>query len=363
MTVPIFSVPSHDTPERTSGVDFVRVIQPMQYLNGYKDGDVEFKVDIFSTKEAKDKRLDWLEASQKYKVFFFNYTASAWSYAAMGCFARKNDVKIIMDVDDALPYIRPDNPSYYVYRKGSEGARNFISILDDVDHVVTTNRFLKNVLLNDSKKSKDKITVIPNYIDLDLYKYKQPFKNDGKITITHFGSTTHFIDLQEKAFEDGIDRIFKEFPHVDLLCIGAHVGRWKMKWGSRYRVGYGDVDIYRWINNKYPGYMAETDICVAPLSIDTYNKAKSNIKYLEYGAAGKPGVYQGIRQYEEVVNDGVNGYLCYTADDWFNKLSKLIVDTELRRKMGENAFETIQGHQIKNHVQEYSTLIRSVLGT
>ena len=45
-TISIFCVPSHQTLDRTSGVDMVRIIQPMSYLNGYEDKDVKFKVDI-----------------------------------------------------------------------------------------------------------------------------------------------------------------------------------------------------------------------------------------------------------------------------------------------------------------------------
>jgi glycosyltransferase involved in cell wall biosynthesis len=357
-TLSVFSIPSHDRPERTSGVDFVRIIQPMKYLDGFKTDDTEFKVDIFSSKA--ENKLDWEQAASRYKVFYFNYTASTWSYAAMGCFARKYGVKIVMDVDDALTYIRPDNPSYQVYKKGSKGAHDFTCILNDVDHVTVTNSYLKNVLLNDSAKAKEKISIFPNHIDLSLYKYRPEFKDNGQIRILFFGSTTHFIDLQENPFVEGMDRIMKTYPNVILKCVGAHVGKFKYKWGQRYEVGYGDVDIYKWIENKYPGFMEESDICIAPLSLDIYNKSKSDIKYLEYSAAKKPGCYQRIRQYEETIDDGVDGMLCGSADEWFEKLSQLIESSDLRRSMGQKAFEKVETRQIKDHVHKYANLFSSL---
>jgi glycosyltransferase involved in cell wall biosynthesis len=359
-TIKIFAVPSHDTPDRTSGVDFARVIQPMNHLNGYETEKYKFKVDIFSAKN--DKGVNWLEIIKKHDLIFFNYTASAWSYAAMACFCKKLGKPFIMDVDDFLPAIRPDNSSYAAYKANkSEALHTFKCILNDVEYFSTTNNYLRNALIDYSTKTYPQSFVIPNYIDLDIYNHRSPFKDDGQIRILHFGSTSHFLDLQSKPFEEAIDRIFKRYPNVTLKCIGAHVGRWKMKWGQRYEVGYGHQDIYQWIKEKYPVFMDESDICVAPLEIDVYNKCKSDIKRLECAAGMKPFVGQKIRQYEESISNWVDGIVAGTADEWYNAFSKLIESPKLRKTMAQEAFARIErDKQMKDHIGEYAMMVERV---
>jgi glycosyltransferase involved in cell wall biosynthesis len=53
----------------------------------------------------------------------------------------------------------------------------------------------------------------------------------------------------------------------------------------------------------------------------------------------------------EVVEDGVNGFLAATPDEWTDKLERLIVDRELRRRMGEVARATV--HERYAHAVHY----------
>lgn len=358
--IKIYCVPSHDTPERTSGVDFARIIQPMSALDGFTTERSKFKVDIFSAK--KDKGVQWYELAQKYDIFYLNYTAADWSYAAMACFGHKFGVKMAMDVDDALWHIMPDNSAYEAYKKGSDGIYKFTCIANDIPFITTTNDYLKNIILDKTYKTKDKVTVFPNYINLSLYNHRPAFRNENHIRLLHFGSTSHFIDLQTKSFEDAIDRLFKTYPNVSLKCIGAFIPQWKMRWGMRIESGYGDSDIYRWIKNKYPSVMDEADIMVVPLAENPYTRSKSHIKWLEMSAAKKPGVWQNIRQYAEVIDPGKTGLLAMNASEWFESIKRLIDDVDLRQKMGEAAFNEVEKHwQMKDHVIDYARYFEYLL--
>ena len=66
----IFALPSHTFVDRVSGVDYLRVIQPMKYLNGYKDDDVEFEVTVYN--HAENKSFDWRDVFEKHDAVFFN---------------------------------------------------------------------------------------------------------------------------------------------------------------------------------------------------------------------------------------------------------------------------------------------------
>ena len=358
-TVKIYVVPSHQTKERTSGVDMVRIVQPMQHLDGYVYKDVKFKVTVYNI--HKEKQDVWDKVAKENDIIFLNYTGNAWGFAMMGCMARKYGKKLVFDVDDSLWDIREDNPAYKVYKKGSESIKNFTSMVNEVDYMTTTNLTLKHVITHNTFKKHEDITIFPNYIDFKLYKHRSPFRDDHNIRLLHYGSTTHFVSLQEEEFEKGVDKIFKEYPNVTFKNIGGRIQKYKERWGERYEIGFGHSNVYTWIKDKFPEFMDETDIIVAPLSDNLYNRCKSSIKFIESASAKKPGVWQDIRQYKEVIN-GENGLLAYRADDWYKQIKKLIDDKELRRKMGENAYNTVRKDwRINTHVKDYAKFFKDVL--
>lgn len=360
-TIKIYAVPSHVTDKRMSGVDFARVVQPMNYLNGFELDDYKFEVKVYDV--IKDKKdADWRKIAKEYDIIFFNYTVSAWAFAYMGAMVRKENKIMVLDVDDSLWDVQPDNPSYIVFQKDKEHIKNFTAICNEVDYITTTNKYLKNVIIHNTNQQRNRIDIFPNYIDLDIYKFRPRFKDTNEIQLIHFGSTTHFADLANKEFADGIDRIFKNYPNVKLLTVGAFNPRYKRRWGTRYNNGFGDRDVYTWINEKFPGYMEESDILVVPLEDNIYTKCKSNIKWLEASSAKLPGVYQDMRQYSESIEEGKTGFLAKRSKDWYKGIKKMIDNKDLRKEVGENAFKEIKENwQMKDHVKEYAEFFKGIL--
>ena len=357
----LYGFPTHQEKTRTHGVDFVRIIQPLEHLNGYSDGEVEFETKIFDI----NKKTQWDEVAKEFDIIYFNYIHNTWGYAAMGAMARRFGTKLVLELDDALWHVRADNPAYEAWKKDSENLYNLNSIINDVDAVTTTNNYLKHVIMNNTKKSAGEIGVFPNSIDFDLYKHRSPFKDTGEhIMLTHFGSTTHFKDLEGNEFVKGMDRIMKEYPNVKFQTIGAFMPQFKEMWGSRYEHPFGAEDIYKWIGDKdkFPKFMDETDIMVVPLDEDIYNKSKSDIKRSESASAKIPFVGQKIRQYVEAVDDGVDGFLCTTDSEWYRAIKKLIDDKELRKKIGEAGFERVKRERnIKDIIPHYAKFFRKVV--
>lgn len=359
----IYSFPTHGTKERTTGVDFARLIQPMSLLNGYEYGGYKFDITVYDVAKHFDLKDEhnWMRIAKEYDIIYLNYLPDAWGYAAMGAMARGHNKKIVMDVDDSLWDIKADNSAHYVYHKGSEALNNFTAMCNDVDYMTCTNSYLKNIILNNTYKRAEKVRVFPNYVDLSFYKHRSPFKDTPEITLYHYGSTTHFVDLQDNEFANGVDKIMQEYPNVKIKFVGAFIPDYKRRWGHRYENAFGHADIYKWVNEKFPSFIDGADIMVTPLTDDKYNRCKSSIKFLETASAKKPGIWQDIRQYQEVV-DGTNGLLAKTADDWYQAIKKLIDDKDLRREMGENAFKTIEKDwQAQNHIEDYAKFFIEVL--
>jgi glycosyltransferase involved in cell wall biosynthesis len=93
----------------------------------------------------------------------------------------------------------------------------------------------------------------------------------------------------------------------------------------------------------YPKWLQgmRIDIGLAPLASGRFNKSKSNLKYLEFGAMGVPAVYADQEAYEEVEH-GVTGLKASKPSDYYTQLKKLVESKELREKLGMAAHADVK---------------------
>lgn len=80
----------------------------------------------------------------------------------------------------------------------------------------------------------------------------------------------------------------------------------------------------------YPLLLMAFDIGIVPLTDIPFNRAKSNIKGLEYAAAGLPFVASALPEYKYLAADGV-GRLAGTPEEWRLHLEELL-DLKVRKK-------------------------------
>lgn len=357
----VFAFPSHSPGKHVSGVDYPRVIQPMTFLNGYKDDKAIFEVDLWDGEKISPKK--WFQMVAGYDIIYFNYTLNDMNFAEMRIATEMHGKKLIMDLDDALWNINPDNSVYKNYEKGSDGIGFVTIFINEADYVTCTNSYLKNIIVNNTQKRHELIKVFPNCVDLKLYKSRPEPKDYPFITITHYGSSSHYADLSDPEFIKGMDMIMDEYPNVTFLTVGSFFQELKMKYGKRYQEEFGATNFLEWAKDKFPKVMEKTDIFVAPLTLNTYNRAKSDIKRSEVATTKRAFVGQNIRQYQEVITDGVDGFLCSTAQEWHDKIKTLIDDPVLRKKMGEAGFERVkQTRQAKDMVKHYAEWFEEILG-
>lgn len=79
-----------------------------------------------------------------------------------------------------------------------------------------------------------------------------------------------------------------------------------------------------------------------PLSDDPWSWGKCGLKILQYYGVGIPVVCTPVGVNRDVVQDGINGFWAMTDEEWIEKLSLLIEDHALRRKMGLRGREVVR---------------------
>src|SRR5207249_10682627 len=79
-------------------------------------------------------------------------------------------------------------------------------------------------------------------------------------------------------------------------------------------------------------------------------------------ACGVPVVAAAVGVNRDIIEDGVNGFLASTQDEWVEKLGRLLTSRELRRRFGEAGRGTIEGrYSLRVHAPALATALRDVV--
>lgn len=94
------------------------------------------------------------------------------------------------------------------------------------------------------------------------------------------------------------------------------------------------IEVVTWSENTEVESTGACDIGVMPLEDSSWERGKCGYKLIQYMACGLPVVASGVGVNSEIVQQGVNGYLANTSDEWVAALEKLLIDRQLRVQMG-----------------------------
>jgi glycosyltransferase involved in cell wall biosynthesis len=101
------------------------------------------------------------------------------------------------------------------------------------------------------------------------------------------------------------------------------------------------TEVKRWSAETEVADLQTSDIGLLPLIDHSWHPWKFFFKTVQYMAVGLPVVARRMGSNAEIIQDGVNGFLVETEDEWRARLRLLIEDAELRKRMGVAARETV----------------------
>src|SRR6266478_9907413 len=95
-----------------------------------------------------------------------------------------------------------------------------------------------------------------------------------------------------------------------------------------------------------------------PLCDNELSRGKCGLKLIQYMACGLPVVGSPIGENREIVYPSV-GFLATTEEEWFETLSRLIEDEELRRRLGQNARVKVErSYSLERGFQQWIEILR-----
>lgn len=334
-----------------SGCGHWRMIWPEQMLNAYQKHIVQgTSVMIFDERyyngietiriqrQATPSQLDFLK----------------WLRALCD----KTKINLIYEIDDVC--FREDIPDYnkFKFAFDKEEIRTaVINMMELTDEMTVTCQFMKDYYM--SKTNHKKVTVIPNYMPkfwIGNHYNRKNIENNfrrnvKKPRILYAGSGAHF-DVANKVGQND------DFAHV-LEVISKTVDDYQWVFMGAFPqllkpyIQAGKIEFHPWTPlYEYPAKIESLKIncMVAPLQDNNFNRAKSNLKFVEACAMGIPIACQDMCTYEDAF------FKFKTGDEMMDNIKQMLAGVGSYMRLSEQARDVAEGLWMEDHLDEYAEL-------
>lgn len=240
---------------------------------------------------------------------------------------KKSGAKMVFDFDDAIWNHDVSEGNKALGKLKRPEKVNEIMALSDL--VIAGNSYLAA----HSLRFNPNTVVFPSTIDLNYYKVTS-LRNRPRNTPIVIGWSGSLTTIEH----------FK--PIVPVLHM------LKEKYGNRIAFRVFGVPTYvnkelgiegiQWTPQNEVAQISAFDIGIMPLPDNEWSKGKCGMKGLQYMALEVPTVMMAVGTNKEILQDGENGLLALSEDEWLDKLSALIESVEQRMVLGKAGRKTIE---------------------
>lgn len=258
---------------------------------------------------------------------------------------KKKKAKIIFDFDDSiwLNDVSDGNKNLSWLKNPSKTAE----ICRLADLVIVGNQYLADY----AKQYNDKVAIVPTTIDT-AYHSSTATQPKETVCIGWTGTTT----------------TLKHFRTIEPILL-----RLKEKYGDKIcfrlinNVAYSNsalgLETTFWDKDKEIQQLEAIDIGIMPLPNDKWSKGKCGFKGLQYMALGIPTIMSPVGVNTDIIQHRKNGFLAETDDQWFEVLSELIDDKQLRQNIGSQGRKTVvERFSVNSQKQKYVALFHNLIG-
>lgn len=251
---------------------------------------------------------------------------------------------IIFDFDDGifLPNRADFRESVYTFFKQSHRVADIIKLSS---LVIAGNEFLRDYAV----KYNPNVVIIPTPVETEVYRAESPRDGrDGKVVVGWIGShtTAKYLKMLDRVFEELLAR----YPQLEVRVIG---GRYTPP--SRN----GRIKNLPWSLERELEDLRAFDIGIMPLRDDEWERYKCGFKALLYMSMRLPVVCSPVGVNNFIVEEGVNGFLARSEEEWIEKISSLVESPELRERLGREGQARVEArYSVKRNFHIFHKVIR-----
>lgn len=301
--------------------DFSFLLDAEQDKAFYEPGNYGKKLQIVLS--STFKRLNELLNVKRYSLIFVQREAfmlgNPFFERAMG-----NKVPMIFDFDDSIwmQNVSDANKKLAFLKDAAKTSK----IIEKAALVFAGNQYLADYAL----RFNSKVVIIPTTIDTDIYRSQKKEEDHNRVCIGWSGS-------------------FSTIQHFSLAIPALKRIKDKYGEGVSFKI-IGDSNYFcKELNTQGEAWKADTeveglskiDIGIMPLPDDEWAKGKCGLKGLQYMALSIPTLMSPVGVNCEIINNGSNGFLPKSEDDWVNYLSQLIENKQMRAQIGTEGKKTL----------------------
>jgi len=339
-----------------SGCGFWRMIWPEHLMIAYQKMSITGSTKMIRTpefyNELKSVRLQRQANQGQLKFFKFLRDISN---------QHGNNFRLLYEIDDIV--LREDIPEYNKYRFAflpDEIRNSTLEMMRMADEISCTCDYMKQYY--QTKTGNDKVTVVPNYLpkmwidgfyddDKVQINYDRQVKKRKQPRILYAASGAHF-DVENKTNQAD------DFAHVRDV-IRKTCNKYKWVFIGAYPpplhdlVLSGKIEFHKWVPlYDLPRLVSKLKIncMIAPLLDNTFNKCKSNIKYLEACAYGIPIVCQDLITYD------IATHKFKTGDEMIDQLNGILKDKQHYMKISRKARAVAETMWLEDNIDKYVEL-------
>lgn len=336
----ILAVQTHSKGGIMNAADYLRTVSPFTMIQKNTSHQVTFRDVIMDAKHtydpfSRETENEYLSIGKNYDIAWMSYNHAPIFFGYLHIMQDTSPFKFVYDYDDNLLDLDFSNPVAAVERiKDPREGSKIEGVLQDLRYICTTSSYLTKRIKNFKGEYPHgyQIHTIPNFIDSNLY-IPQTKKRKKRLKIGFYGSVSHQSDITMKSVVQALGHIRKIYD-VDLEIIGNFIPH-SLDCLGEYVSVEGDPDYFRWID-IWKEKVTQWDIAIAPLRDTPFNRARSELKYLETAAAGVPLIASKVDVYTSK-----NIIQAKTKDEWVGALSLLIENPKYRSELGMRAQEEV----------------------
>ncbi len=301
----------------------------------YSPGNFLYKISLFFKSRVKRKKD--VRHAKDHDIVFVQREAFMTGSVYFEKKFKESGAKLVFDFDDAIWHLDVSEGNKRLSWLKNPGKTAELISMSDL--VIAGNDYLADY----ARHHNPNVMVIPTTIDTALHVPMRQLRSKEKVVIGWSGSIT---TVKHFELAENVLRKLKEKYRdaIELRVVGDRT----------YSNAALGVNGMAWSAEKEVELLNAFDIGIMPLPDDEWSKGKCGLKGLSYMACEVPPVLAAVGVNNEIVKDGVNGYLARTEDEWFERLCLLIGSKELRERMGREARRTvIEKYSVESQKQRY----------
>ena len=283
--------------------DYLRVLYSGQGSRGSTTGYMLRRVGRMLHRPVPD--LIWLEKE-----------ALPWVPWLMERALIPRGIPVISDYDDAV---------FHRYDKHRLGMVQAL-LGKKIGHVMAASTLVMagNSYLGDYARHSGaaRVETVPTVVDLDAYQVRLVSADESSLRVGWIGTPQTWKALANPIHKV-LDPLLKKQGAL-FRAVGAGMN------GDTN----GTLEILPWSEDNEVTLIKSMDIGVMPLPDTPWTWGKCGYKLIQYMACGLPVVASPVGVNKDIVEHGVNGFLAETDEEWRSAIKTLLLDADLRRRMG-----------------------------